>query len=294
MPEQFADFEWPIAPKGYRWRGRVGPFGVHRLNSPSDVEAAWQRLEKQGSGTGPILQPIDLESGRYHPMQRAHATLFRTFAELNYKDRNAIQNFANQYGQLGLARMGIALKRHGESHLSWAREICRLRTALKLAQPRTKERNAGEQEAWRAYGLDPGIPSRRRREELEFYVNAYLAHVHDRMTFAQDGPPRRFSEPDSLLAAMWLQFALAAAEDKRFLSCKFCGRLMEISTETTGFRRHRLFCSGTCKTKDYRRRRQLALAASDSSVPDIANNTKTDPATIKKWLAELSREEGKT
>ena len=67
--------------------------------------------------------------------------------------------------------------------------------------------------------------------------------------------------PDSLIAAMWLQFAQAFAGNRKYRACKACGRWFEISTEGSGFRVNRQFCSDACKSKDYRERREQAKRA---------------------------------
>ena len=94
----------------------------------------------------------------------------------------------------------------------------------------------------------------------------------------------------TLLAAMWLQFALAVSENKRFVECKFCNRLFEISRDQTGFRTHRKFCSGACRTKDYRRRKRAArkLAAEGSPLSTIAEQVQADRATVRGWLDAAS------
>src|SRR6185295_8822448 len=94
---------------------------------------------------------------------------------------------------------------------------------------------------------------------------------------APSGPPQLSLAPECLLSAMWLQFALAIAGDKRFFACKGCGHLFEISTEKTGFRSHREFCSDSCKTIDYRRRQRTAvdLARKGEAISDIARAVET-------------------
>ena len=107
------------------------------------------------------------------------------------------------------------------------------------------------------------------------------------MDIETDVPPRLSLAPRSLLAAMWLQFALALRSAKEFRECKFCLRLFEISTEQTGFRSHREFCSDTCKTKDYRRRKQTAVKLARKGLPvsEIADRIETDKSTIRSWLS---------
>ena len=83
-----------------------------------------------------------------------------------------------------------------------------------------------------------------------------------------------------------VELALAIADNKQFLACKFCRRLFEVSTSPTGFRTHREFCSDSCKTKDYRRRKRVALHLSTQgrSVQEIARQANTKAVTIHKWL----------
>ena len=75
-------------------------------------------------------------------MSREHATLFRTFADLEYTNLQEIGAFVTKYGLLGLPRQEQSLmvhqfgkgRRHyanGESHMDWAREICLMREALR-------------------------------------------------------------------------------------------------------------------------------------------------------------------
>jgi hypothetical protein len=87
--------------------------------------------------------------------------------------------------------------------------------------------------------------------------------------------------PSSLLGAMWLQFALAIAGDKDFRQCKECGQWFELSPITA--RANRLFCSGPCKSKDYRakRKRALALKRKGLSVKEIATELGSDVSTIR-------------
>ena len=69
--------------------------------------------------------------------------------------------------------------------------------------------------------------------------------------------------------------------------CKFCGRQIEISTAESGFRTNREFCSASCKTKDYRRRKghAIALALKGKRANDIAKATNTRAETVRGWIA---------
>jgi hypothetical protein len=124
-----------------------------------------------------------------------------------------------------------------------------------------------------------------------------LQHVQGRLAFDKAGEPKLTLEPLTLISAMWLQLALAITGEKRFVACKFCRRMFEISTEQSGFRSHREFCSDSCKTKDYRKRKRSALRLSEGGkLPaEISEKTGTDTATVKTWLkASKSRRNAKT
>jgi hypothetical protein len=92
--------------------------------------------------------------------------------------------------------------------------------------------------------------------------------------------------PHNLLGAFWLQFAQAIDGDKEYRACRECGKWFEISLDA--FRTSRVFCSDPCKSKDYRKRKDLArqLRAEGRSVKDIAKELDTDAETIKKWASK--------
>jgi hypothetical protein len=289
MRDLLVEFEWRTCAKGFEWRSIAGTdVTADDLASPAAVEAAWQRLEKNGRGTGPILHPRGSQVTTTSPMAREHATLFRTFAELDYRDPDVIREFANNHGLLGVESLGVKLKHRGESHLMWAREICRLRHILTLTARHSESDDAEERRAWLKYGLDPNEPSRARRHELDLTLNAYLSWVTCGAVLEPDQAPRLTLAPRALLAAMWLQFAGAIAGDKEFVACKFCGHYFERSPET-GVRSHREFCKPSCKTMDYRRRKRTALrlAKKGTSVREIAQAVNTQPDTVRAWLSSV-------
>ena len=274
----------------------VADHGLISLESPEGVEFAWQQLHEEKREAGPVLgeAPHSGEPRRYHPMQRKHAALFRTFADLDFRDKKAILGFASVYGLLGSDGQEQGPLSHefgnhyavGESHLTWAREICLMREAMRLTRFRSEEEEAEIDERYRQYQLDPERRRTEDRKRLEWLFNLHLQHVQSRTTFENVRRPKLSFVPLTLLAAMWLQFALALAEGKQFLACKCCGRLFEVSTSPTGFRTHREFCTGSCKTKDYRRRKReaLRLAGEKKPVREIAKQTNTATATIRTWL----------
>jgi hypothetical protein len=129
---------------------------------------------------------------------------------------------------------------------------------------------------------------------MKWLFDRNLRDVQGRLGFRLTKEPRLLLEPISLISAMWLQLTLAITGEKEFVACKFCSRLFEKSTDQSGYRRHREFCSDSCKTKDYRKRKRTALrlAKAGDRLPDIAAKTVTDSSTIRGWLAAAKSRRG--
>jgi hypothetical protein len=297
MTDAFADFRWPVYE--YEWQdwldesGRlllVPSKGLASSESASGLELLWNRAQKSEKKYGPVLCPIvkdALQAPSYRPMDRNHAALFREFADLDYQNTDSILKFAHRYGTLGLVAQNQSIKvpvpstprggfrwhhAFGEPYLQWAIEICFMREGLRYS-----ERKPRNMEEWK---------------RLKWLFDRNLQHVQGRLGFTPTKEPRVLLEPLTLISAMWLQLALAITGEKEFVACKFCRRLFEISTEQTGYRRHREFCSVSCKTKDYRKRKRTALrlAKSGDRVRDIATKTSTDTSTVRSWLASAKRD----
>lgn len=213
------------------------------------------------------------------PMSRDNATLFRRFAELDGMNTKAILVFAQQYGWLGVTPQpyqaltladGSIHYAQGEPHLLWVREIAKMREAIYLSE---NQRYAKE------------------KAKFGWLIDSHLQEVQGRMTLDPEGTPNLRIAPTNLLAAMWLQLALAVVGNKDFAECKFCKMQIEISTAQSGFRTNRRFCTASCKTKDYRKRKREALRLKAKRVPvsQIAKNTGTTVATIRGWLAAVKK-----
>jgi endogenous inhibitor of DNA gyrase (YacG/DUF329 family) len=280
MGEAWAEFEWPVAP-AYDWKDWLDeqtfrPVGIPQseflgLDTPAAVEATVNHLAKTGTRTGPVLCFREGKHRMYRPLHKQYAALFRTFAALDYTDRDAIQAFATEYGWLGLRRQeqyvqGSARRAPhsvvGENHLGWAWEICLMQEAIRF---------------------EARIATTKDWDRQRWLFNRQLQHVQGR---AEGIPLRYVQTPLTLLAALWLQLAMTLEGTKRFIECKYCGRPIEISTEQTGFRTHREFCSDSCKTKDYRRRKDtvLKLAKQGKTIPQIVEQVGTERATVRRWL----------
>jgi hypothetical protein len=295
MLDAFYEFEWAVAPR-YAWEDWVDAAG-RPINVPDDddllgldssdaAELTWNYAADHEEQYGPVLRPVigkNEQERRYRPMDRDHAALFREFADLDYVSKEAILAFAHKYGSLGVPtqqqsvrirnRRGESWDHHayGEPFLRWAVEICLMREGLRLESRKRISTESARRTKW--------------------LFDRHLQHFQGRIGFDGAGLPRLRVEPLTLISAMWLQLALAISGDKRFVACKFCRRMFEISTEQTGFRSHREFCSDSCKTKDYRKRKRTALrlAAGGTSLREVSDKTSTETATIRAWLASAKQ-----
>ena len=274
--QPFFEFEWPVA-SDYRWvewldaNGnpvRLSGFAAHPNTSAALVE-------EKGEETGPVLMIVEGPHTTIRPMDRDHATLFRRFAKLDATDPDAIVAFARRYGWLGVTPRNSQVNRRsdgsihhaeGEPQQLWVNEVAKMREAMWLCEhPKS---------------------ARRQAQKLAWLFDHHLQHVQGRMRFAEDGRSQLRIAPMTLLAAMWLQLAMAVAGNKNFVKCKFCDRQIEISTAESGFRSNRVFCSQSCKTNDYRRRKREAIrhARRGKTVAAIAKLVATEPKTVRGWV----------
>jgi hypothetical protein len=90
--------------------------------------------------------------------------------------------------------------------------------------------------------------------------------------------------PKSLAAALWIQFQKAVVAVPDFTQCEVCREWMEVSGDKRVDAR---FCSNACRFRAYRRRQKDAreLHAAGESEQDIAKKLGSDPATIRRWIA---------
>jgi hypothetical protein len=93
-------------------------------------------------------------------------------------------------------------------------------------------------------------------------------------------------EPDSLIGAMWIQFALAVSESKKFIACEVCGEYIQVAPGVANS--NRTLCSDACKAKAHRQRRAkaLALAAAGMKPRQIAKEVGSKLETVQKWLQD--------
>ena len=165
----------------------------------------------------------------------------------------------------------------GESHLSWAREICAMRRVV-VQQPRSD-----------------------KSRDFDSLMNEHLRDVQVQIELEADTGQRHLTfAPTSLLSALWLQASLATVGDKTYHQCKHCQQVFELSQGDIGSRRRgrndREFCGDTCKQMAYnqRRRNAVKLFKAGASLRDVAKKTETDIATVRRWRDSAKQKQRKS
>jgi hypothetical protein len=98
--------------------------------------------------------------------------------------------------------------------------------------------------------------------------------------------PRLRHWPSNLATALWLQFATAVSENRRYHLCKECGRWFEVPRR--GGRISREYCSNSCRTIAYRGRQEKArqLHSEGKPLKEIAQELGSDVKTVKGWISK--------
>jgi hypothetical protein len=88
----------------------------------------------------------------------------------------------------------------------------------------------------------------------------------------------------TLMSAVWLQFAIVVNENLSYRRCRDCGTWFEVAPRAA--RASRQFCSTSCRSKAYRERQDRArqLYAGGKTIETIAEELDSDPTTVRKWI----------
>lgn len=92
--------------------------------------------------------------------------------------------------------------------------------------------------------------------------------------------------PDTLLSALWLQFADVITGNKTCRQCPICNEWIVVSRDTVGNRPSRRTCSNGCRQKSYNLRIAEAQRLKSEGLPpaNIAQRLNTDVKRIRVWL----------
>lgn len=102
--------------------------------------------------------------------------------------------------------------------------------------------------------------------------------------------------PQNLLAALWLQFSLAVCGQRKYRSCKTCGKPIALSPG--GARKNRQHCSDACRSKaaDDRRQRAIDLYELEGvrDIEQIALQVGSRPKTVQGWIRDHLADKNRT
>jgi hypothetical protein len=92
--------------------------------------------------------------------------------------------------------------------------------------------------------------------------------------------------PESLIGALWLQFARAVERDSQFRQCAECSIWFELAPGTA--RTDKVYCTTPCRAKAYRKRQAEAvrLHGEGRSAEEIARALESDPETVRGWIEQ--------
>ncbi len=136
--------------------------------------------------------------------------------------------------------------------------------------------------------LDKTDPTMTLLGQIQRFTDHRLQqHVYARFLFpGNQAKLNLVLQPQSLLGALWLQFANAVDGRKKFQWCDTCRLPFEVSREILGRRRSARFCSTRCRVAQYRSRieRAKALNAEGRPLKEIAGELRTSLRTLRGWL----------
>jgi hypothetical protein len=118
-------------------------------------------------------------------------------------------------------------------------------------------------------------------------VNMHLRRHRVAMGLAQmlDRPQLRVI-PNSLIGAMWWQFAMAVDGNRSYRQCGACRKWYEIAGQAG--RTDKLFCSESCKARAHRKKQAEArrLRQEGMTAKAIAKQLGAEIKTVKGWISK--------
>jgi hypothetical protein len=257
-------------------------------------EHRWVEARLVESPTGALGDPgiclvqAGSQARKYQPFQSATG-IFRNFAALDLK-RDAIQTFANEYGMLEERLVVLdGTMRRGEPEYLWFEQIREVRRWLDLWDAiqsgsiemlkdiiKWRDKDAvmidyeGHQEWIATNALYPELLPRFVSGELVQPALYLLQRVMNEKLEKYKSTPQLlwdngklfyFIRPQTLLAAIWLQFALAVDGDRQYRICGGCQRWFEIGGGAK--RADSKTCDQTCRKRLERRETQARKEAEE-------------------------------
>lgn len=310
---EIKEFTWRVHRAGYCW-------------AKPDLSEIWglglglfPNHEKDGDAE------VSSDFRLYKPL-RDHRLLYRVFASTPIT-LDAILEFANTYGLLGeynaMPRITPEGKRTQiyEPLTTWQRHIEAMTDLIEVWDA-LQSRDEAVLARYGRWVSKDRFEFRHMRHSRELVIDhsstlgaftygqllepstycfsIYLSHhlagrfsLQAITKFVGAGDFQLWVQPESLIGALWLQFAWAVARKEDIRQCGKCEQFFALSPDVA--RADKLFCSDRCRMKAYRDRQAQARALSreGASIEDIAKKLDSDPATVLGWLTKSRRRKGK-
>ncbi len=316
-------FTWSFQPG---WSKIVQGEATH-IGRPAAFDLVPPHMVLNGDPTRLFLcfEPSQDDDIRYEPLEK-DSGLFRTFADTE-PTPNGVEIFASSYGFLGLTRYEVrpdeayaTPQDHdavGEHLDDWQLEIKWMRTAIELARAASSGSTREIQRVLRIHGTAatltdrdgtklplklqtelPDDPVLASKQVLAKVASERLQGSMQTSLVTQEGSISARSRPTSLIAALWLQFALNIDDPNSYRKCDQCKRWFEVTPSVN--RKDRKYCSNACRTKAYRRRKKTDEPMSpdakkkfasikqglDLSMEKLRKEAGADPETVRKSIEE--------
>ncbi len=316
MQSDLIEFEWLIAEEGHEWitvpPGSQPPGDSQEFLTEKAVSGSWKRFRR--------YHPLGEHSGLFRTLAQTEAdkqailAFAHKFGMLGGKTGRVLQPQAEPE----VFPSAPIPRRMGEPFSEWRAEILALRELVQLWDLTQSGDDAALAQRIRwddDYGgvdyrsdpkgvlqdlpiagrgtnndllsnLPPGDLILPARYYLQSAVNGNLRNHGVTARLLWDRDLKRLSmrfSPDSLNAAIWVQFAEAISEDRRYGQCEECQKWFELTTER---RADAKFCSGACRSRAYRKRQAGARHLHSQGVPvkEIARRLDTDVEKVTTWV----------
>jgi hypothetical protein len=281
--DELIDFYWYVHVGGYWWTTtRAIVDMANRKLVPG------QRLLERCITPG-YIEGNGRDRKHYEPLLE-HPALFRVFVGTDPTEEGVLA-FANTYGRLGEGGLHTEAFDSAEPLATWTDAIATMRGVVETwdAAVAGDDGLLGELIRWdEERGLhrltedgqpqhlldlsgklqvdlvNTGMRNREPTPEQRRIAAMNFVQAEVSRQLARAAPPallwydnhtrlRLHLKPETLLGALWLQFAQAISGNKAFRQCVVCGTWYELDSETA--RKKKNYCSDACRSKAYRDRK---------------------------------------
>lgn len=286
MPAELFQFSWGVAEGGYSWL-EADPLFPIGGNAPTDVPAVWLTDGQPAGVAGFRVQryrPLTADPALFRVFAETEPTREGIQA---FANRYGLLG-GNTMEAIRLPRHpGDDTAGYGVPLWAWLEEIRAMRQMVELwdLAAQGNERGLARLIAWSdtgvAYRPSGKGAGKRHPSEVPIVPNhpdllgqfprgdlvlPALYHIQETVNKHIEGriSPRLlwgkdhsrlgiYLVPDSLIGALWLQFARAIDGEKQYRRCLACGAWFELSPDTA--RTNRRYCNDACRSKAYRARK---------------------------------------